>query len=402
MSPEQKTIQAEPTKVWNLHFIYIFLANATMYLGQYMIQTLVTKYAATLGAAPSVLAVVASAFALTALIFKLFSGPALDTFERKYIIFGSMLVLAAAFFGYSFATSVELVIVFRLVQGAAQAFTATGYLALAADALPRDQLGSGLGIFTLAQSICMAVSPAIGLAIADRYSFSMTFLVAAVLMVCAALLSLTMKPVRRERKPFRLRLDNIIVKEALLPMFFLFMVYISACLINSYLVIYATEQRGLSSIGIYFTVNTLVLLVTRPLIGKLTDKVGFTKIFIPALLCFAASFFMISWARELWMFVAAAIVAAFGNGVCHPLINSLCMKAVPPVHRGAGSSTSYIGVDLGNLVGPSLAAVVINAWGYEQMWRVMTLPIFIAVAVTLACRRKIAEIERFAAKEAQG
>ena len=126
MSPDQETLQAGPTKVWNLHFTCIFLANATMYLGQYMIQTLVTKYAATLGAAPSVLGVVASAFALTALLFKLFSGPALDAFERKYIIFGSMLVLAAAFFGYSFASSVELVIVFRLVQGAAQAFTATG------------------------------------------------------------------------------------------------------------------------------------------------------------------------------------------------------------------------------------------------------------------------------------
>lgn len=385
--------QTEPTKVWNLHFTCIFLANATMYLGQYMIQTLVTKYASTIGAEPATLALVASAFALTALIFKIFSGPLLDAFERKFIIFGAMLVLASAFLGYSFASSVKMVISFRLLQGAAQAFTATGYLALATDALPKDKLGSGLGIFTLAQSICMAISPTIGLAIANRFGFPVTFAVASVLVFCAAFLSLTIKPSKKEKRSFKLRLDNIIAKEALLPMFLLFMIYISASLINSYLVIYATEQRGLESIGIYFTVNTLILFFTRPMVGKLTDRVGFIKIFIPALLCFAASFLIISVSTKLWMFLIASVVAAFGNGVCHPLVNSLCMKAVPKERRGAGSSTSYIGVDLGNLVGPSLAAAVITSLGYAWMWRVMTIPIFIAIAVTLVFAKRIAVIE---------
>ena len=393
MNSEHRELQAKPTKIWNWHFTCIFLANATMYLGQYMIQTLITKYASTLGAEASTLALVASAFALTALIFKVISGPMLDAFERKFIIFGAMLVLASAFLGYSFASSVKMVIVFRLLQGAAQAFTATGYLALATDALPKEKLGSGLSIFTLAQTICMAISPSIGLAVANRFGFPVTFAVASALVFCAAMLSLTIKPSKRERMPFKLRFDNIIAKEALLPMFLLFMIYTSASLVNSYLVIYATEQRGLESIGLYFTVNTLVLFVTRPVIGKLTDKVGFLKIFIPALFFFAASFLIISVSTSLWMFLLAAVIAAFGNGVCHPLINSLCMKAVPLEHRGAGSSTSYIGVDLGNLVGPSLAAVVINVWGYDWMWRVMTLPIIIAFVVTLAFSGKIRQIE---------
>lgn len=393
MNSENRKLQAEPTKIWNWHFTCIFFANATMYLGQYMIQTLITKYASTIGADASTLAVVASAFALTALIFKVISGPMLDAFERKFTIFGAMLVLASAFLGYSFSSSVKMVIVFRLVQGAAQAFTATGYLALATDALPKEKLGSGLSIFTLAQTICMAISPSIGLAIADRFGFSATFAVASALVFCAAILSLTIKPSHREKSSFKLRLSNIIAKEALLPMFLLFMIYTSASLINSYLVIYATEQRGLESIGLYFTVNTLVLFFTRPAIGKLTDKVGFIKIFIPALICFAASFLIISVSTKLWMFLAAAVIAAFGNGVCHPLVNSLCMKAVPLEHRGAGSSTSYIGVDLGNLVGPSLAAVVISSSGYDGMWRVMTMPIFIAIVATLVFSGKISQIE---------
>ncbi len=370
-----------------------------MYLGQYMVQTLVTKYASGLGATERTIGVIASAFALTALLFKFVSGPAIDAFERKFILFGSMLLLAFAFLGYSFSGSVEAVIAFRLLQGCAQAFTATGYLAMAADALPTDKMGSGLGIFTLAQSVCMAVSPAVGLKIADKYGFPATFAVAAGLVFCAALLSLTIKPLPREKRKFKLGLDGFIAKEALLPMVFLSLVYTSASLVNSYLVIYATEVRGLESIGFYFTVNTAVMLLARPFVGRLTDKYGFTKVFIPALGCFALSFFIISISTSLWMFLLAAVASAFGNGVCHPLVNALSMKAVPKKRRGAGSGTTYVGVDLGNLAGPSLAAAVIATMGYAWMWRIMTIPIFLAVIMAFALRGRIAALEASAGDE---
>lgn len=383
----------EPTRIWNNRFLCVFLANALMYLGQYMVQTLVTKYASTLGATQAVLGIVASAFALTALIFKFFSGPAIDAFERKYVIFTFMLVLSAAFLGYSFATSVKMVIGIRLLQGCAQAFTATGYLAMATDALPRDKIGSGLGVFTLAQSICMAISPTIGLAIANRFGFPTTFVVASAMVFIAALFSLRIKPSGLPRRKFQIRPGSIIAREALLPCAFLVLIYTSACLVNSYLVIYATETCGVASIGAYFVVNTCVMFVTRPLVGRLTDKYGFTKIFVPALICFALAYFIISFSNSLWMFLLAAVISAFGNGVCHPLVNALCMKSVPKERRGAGSSTSYVGVDIGNLIGPSLAAMIVTKMGYNAMWRVMTVPIFIAMALALVLSRRIAAVE---------
>ncbi|MCD7738129.1 MAG: MFS transporter [Lachnospiraceae bacterium] len=393
---EVTSSQKAVTRVWNPRFTCIFLANAMMYLGQYMVQTLVTTYASTLGATTQILGVVASAFALTALLFKFVSGPMLDRFERKFIIFGAMLVMAFAFLGYSFSESVTMVIAFRLLQGAAQAFTATGYLAMATDALPREKLGTGLGMFTLAQSICMAIAPTIGLAIRDRFGFPATFMTASVLVFVAAMMSLVIKPVKKEEKKkekFRIHVGDFIAREALLPMFFLFMVYIAACLINSYLVIYATQIRGLSGIGIYFTVNSLVLLVTKPIVGRLTDRLGFVKVFVPALLCSIIAFFVISVSTSLWMFLVAAVISAFGNGVCHPVVNALCMKAVPVEKRGAGSSTSYMGVDLGNLVGPSLGAWVAGTMGYPMMWRVMTIPLMIALVVAIAMRKTIAQTE---------
>ena len=76
-----KTEEKIPDKIWNASFISVFIANMLMFMGQQMMNTLVAKYANHLGAAPIIVGLVTSAFAYTALIFKIFAAPAIDTFN---------------------------------------------------------------------------------------------------------------------------------------------------------------------------------------------------------------------------------------------------------------------------------------------------------------------------------
>ena len=97
-----KTEEKVPDKIWNASFISVFIANMLMFMGQQMMNTLVAKYANHLGAAPIIVGLVTSAFAYTALIFKIFAAPAIDTFNKRYILVCAMLVMAASYAGYSF------------------------------------------------------------------------------------------------------------------------------------------------------------------------------------------------------------------------------------------------------------------------------------------------------------
>ena len=148
------------------------------------------------------------------------------------------------------------------------------------------------------------------------------------------------------------------------------------------------------NIGIYFTVYACTLLLTRPLIGKLSDKFGVIKILFPAMVCFMAAYWLISFASALWMFILAAIVSAFGLGACQPSVQALCMKCVPPERRGAASSTCYIAQDLGNLAGPVAAGLIVEYFGYVSMWRIMTIPILIACGYVLLIRGRIRQVEQ--------
>ncbi len=382
-----------PDKIWNRQFVYIFLANAMMYLGLYMVQTLVTKYADSLGATERQIGLVASAFAITALLIKTVSGTIIDSFRKEGVLRFALLFMVISFGGYSVSRSVKMIIIFRLFQGVAQAFTAACFLSLATEYLPSGKIGAGIGIFTLAQAASQAFAPAIGLWIAQRSNLQITFLCAAIVLALAFFMTFSVKTAPpASRKKLRLSPRNIVAREALLPGAMQAFLVCCSSLMNSHLVIYAS-QLGVDHIGSYFTVYAGTMLISRPLLGRLSDRFGSCRVLAPALLCFALSFYLISVAASLPLFLLAAFVGAFGFGAASPVINTLCIKSVTPERRGLASTTSYIGFDLGNLTGPLLAYQVIESFGYPSMWRIMPLTIFCALAVLLIFHKRFAGID---------
>jgi MFS family permease len=382
----------KPVKIWNVGFLSVFVANACMYLAQQMMNSLIAKYADHLGAAPTIVGLVTSLFALTALIFKIISGPAIDTFNRRYILTGAMFVMATAFFGYSFSYTIPSLVCFRLLQGAGQAFTATCCLALAADTLPTEKFATGIGIFSMAQSASQAIGPTVALTFVDIFGYNITFAIGAFIMLAAVVFAYNIKIKFTKTKPFKISIDNIIAKEAILPAIIIFFLSMAYCVINSFLIIFAGIQK-VDHIGYYFTVYALTLLFTRPTIGKLIDRFGLVRTIIPAMICFMASFLLISISNNLFMFLIASFISAFGFGACQPAVQTLSMKCVPKEFRGAASSTNYIGNDLGNLAGPMAAGLIIEISGYASMWRLMLIPVLIALIIVLIFRKTISSIE---------
>lgn len=117
-----------PNKVWNATFISVLIANMATNLGQFMMNTLIPKYANAMGASATMVGFVSSSFAVTALLLKVFAAPMIDTFNKKYLTFGSVLVIMTAFLGYSVSTSVTMMICFRLLHGAGMAFSTISFL----------------------------------------------------------------------------------------------------------------------------------------------------------------------------------------------------------------------------------------------------------------------------------
>lgn len=390
MEKEQKKA---PDKIWNKEFTSIFLASCVFYLGLNTMMTMIPKFASTMTDAATLVGLVSSAFAVSALVLKVVAGPATDTFSKKKVIIFASILMAGAFFGYSISNSVQMLILFRLLQGTAQAFTAIALLALASDYLPKSKMTSGIGIFSLGQTACQALAPAFGLKLANTIGYHAMCAVCGGLVLVAVAMIATLKDDFVKTKKFRITLKGIAVKEALVPAFIMGLLIMTYSMVSSYLLIYA-EKQGVDGISSFFTINACVMLISRPTIGKMAEKHGTIKVMIPALVLFALTYFMISGATKLWVYILAAIIMGVSYGACQPLIQALCIKTVGPERRGGASNTNYIGYDMGNMLGPIIAGSLVDRFDYDFTWKMATVPVLVAIVVLLLWRKQAAAIEQ--------
>ena len=384
--------------IWNITFIILMMISFFQTMGQMMMNVLIPLYVYDIGAPAQIVGMTVGAFAISAILVRPFIGPAFDAFNKKMILIISLLVIAVSTFLYSVATTVTAIFVIRLLHGAGLATSAALAQAMAADALPIQKMNSGISIFGLALAVSQAIGPIVGLTLLDFVGFQWAFRISALVIVGGLILAcLTKEPGNHVRKPYQLKLDRMFSKGAVIPALMIALLSIPFSCINAFIVIYG-NLLGIGGMGAYFAVYAGCLLATRPLFGSLSDKHGVQRI-IPIGLCFfVASILVLTLASNLPLFLLAAAVGACGYGAVIPLLQSLGFLCSPYDSRGAASNTTFLGLDAGNLVGPTIGGMIVSlfiasglseAQSYNRMFFVLIVPVLIAFIVFLMARKSV-------------
>ena len=384
--------------IWNITFIILMMISFFQTMGQMMMNVLIPLYVYDIGAPAQIVGMTVGAFAISAILVRPFIGPAFDAFNKKMILIISLLVIAVSTFLYSVVTTVTAIFVIRLLHGAGLATSAALAQAMAADALPIQKMNSGISIFGLALAVSQAIGPIVGLALLDFVGFQWAFRISALVIVGGLILACLIKePGNHVRKPYQLKLDRMFSKGAVIPALMIALLSIPFSCINAFIVIYG-NLLGIGGMGASCAVYAGCLLATRPLFGSLSDKHGVQRI-IPIGLCFfVASILVLTLASNLPLFLLAAAVGACGYGAVIPLLQSLGFLCSPYDSRGAASNTTFLGLDAGNLVGPTIGGMIVSlfiasglseAQSYNGMFFVLIVPVLIAFIVFLMARKSV-------------
>lgn len=389
--------------IWNITFIILMMISFFQTMGQMMMNVLIPLYVYDIGAPAQIVGMTVGAFAISAILVRPFIGPAFDAFNKKMILIISLLVIAVSTFLYSVATTVVAIFAIRLLHGAGLATSAALAQAMAADALPIQKMNSGISIFGLALAVSQAIGPIVGLALLDFVGFQWSFRISAFVIVGGLTLACLIKePGNHVRKPYQLKLDRMFSKGAVIPALLIALLSIPFSCINAFIVIYG-NLLGIGGMGAYFAVYAGCLLATRPLFGSLSDKHGVQRI-IPIGLCFfAISILVLTFASSLPVFLLAAVIGACGYGAVIPLLQSLGFLCSPYDARGAASNTTFLGLDAGNLVGPTIGGMIVSlfiasgaseAQSYDGMFFVLIVPVLIAFIAFFMVRKSIMRLAR--------
>ena len=382
------------SKIWNKNFIIVFVVNVLTAFSYHILSPTLPKYVISLGHKSDIAGVVATLFTITAILTRPVIGELLDSKEkRKNYLMLSLAIIAVSIFGYAYSSNIRLIMMFRLLHGIGWGITTTASCTIAAASLPDDKLGRGIGIFGIASSFANVIAPNLGLQLVESIGYYYMFLTAFALAALGSVLSLVINEKRyfnnkkADSSKRKIQLKNFIAKEAVFPAAIMMVSAVSMISIISFVAIY-TEKIGVKGIGYYFSVAAAVMLISRPLFGRIADRVRIDRILIFNLIGFSMVFVLFYFAQNLVWFILAAIFYGVCFGGMQPMLQIWCNKAVDSDRRGSANGTFYTFMDIGTGIGSTLAGVLATRLGYANMYLCMIIPPFLGILMLL-CRKRI-------------
>lgn len=379
------TSAAEP--IFTRNFILIALINLFVFFSFQMIFPTLPIYIHHLGGSDAVIGLVMGVFTVTSLITRPLAGWALDTSGRRKVFVSGLLILSIAALSYSFATAIGTIVIIRLIHGIGWGISGTSAATVAAEIIPKARFGEGMGYFSLANSLSMAVAPATGIYLSFKYGFGVLFWSSAALAVVGIILAFGIKYRPLEHKDTSLKFSRLYEKSAVVPAFVFFCIAVTFSSISNFLPLYAL-QRGIDDIGIFFSVYALAILISRPLAGRLVDRCGYDVTIIPGMLFILFTMIAIAYISSRELFLTAAFVYGIGFGATQMSLQTMVVRHVPQNRLGAANATFFSGVDSGMGIGAITLGAIASLVGYSRMYLYAGSTVLVALAIYLFYIRK--------------
>lgn len=378
--------------IWSRDFVFLALINMTTFLGFHMTTTGMPVYVAQLGATDLIAGLATTFVAGAALFIRPFVGLMLNRYGRRGILIFSIAAMAAIIAAYTVFPILSVILALRLLHGIAWGMSSTATATLSADIIPKHRFAEGMGYFALASALAAALAPALSIAMIQSVGARPMILLASFFTVLSLILAILQRAPEAPKAPSkqRFQLSDLFDKRALLPAGMMLLLNCGFASVTTFIALHG-QARGVDNIYLYFTVYAIVTIITRPVIGKMIDKIGFFLPGILSTLAVVATLVIISYSTNIVMFCIAGIFAGLGFGTGMGTLQTMAVAAVPPERRGVATSTFLFGLDMGIAAGAAVAGAIADTVGYASMYLTLTaFPIIAFLTFLLLGKKRIA------------
>lgn len=362
---------APKERLWSRDYLLMLLANCFLAGSLHFTVPLISPYLVLLRYDIALAGLVSGVLSAVALLIRPFTGYVTDAFDTKRLVLLSAMGVTMSLLGYCLSKSMPLFTVFRVLHGLCYAVCSTAMLALGNSFIPRSCMGEGMGYLGLSFALAVSLGPSAGLAFAGAFGYRAAFLLASLLGVLSMGVTAAVIPAPRpagERETKRL-LPTQLISAEILPLALLAGLFSFASGMTGNFLSLMCAERGIPHAGSYFLLLGALMLLTRPLSGKLFDRRGLAVILLPAFLLTALGQLTLSAARGFPAVALAACLMVFGQGAGQPAAQTMCIKTLGEARRGLAISTYYFFVDLNQTTAPLIGGLIAARGGFTWVFR---------------------------------
>lgn len=330
-------------------------------------------------------AVYAVGFLVATPIFGIWSDRRRD---RKAPMLLGQAGLAVATLLFAFSHSYSLLIVARLLQGVAAAVSWTLGMALLADAVPGNELGTAMGTVFGFQTLGYFVGPLMGGVLTQLMSIEAPFLVCAVL----CLLDLAARATIRPRPPAEAPANPTVTipkllryPEVILVGLVVVLTSASFSAVETLLSAYLQREYHFDVMHVSFAMMSIIIpsVLFSFLAGSLSDRYCRYKLILISICLYVFATPFLGLSHPLWLFLLAC--AYFG--ATSSLLQAPALPEMASIVARLGGGGSYAQVyailnicySTGMLVGPMVASVVNECCGFAVTMYVVAGPFLLLI-----------------------
>jgi len=350
-------------------------------------------YAQSLGAGPEAIGFIVSASTLTGVCLKWPAGALSDIYDRRWLLLVGLSAFAIPPFCYQFVSDVEWLIALRFAHGMATAVFAPIALAVVAD-LCRDARGAAYGSYTAATQAGAMLGPLLGGWLVVSAGFPSVFATAGVLGTRAVLLFLLMRlppqiphvasgvgPAAVARDMARGARTVIGNRRVVVTSVTDGARQVANGALMAFLPIYVVGiGMDAAQAGVLFGVQSVTSFLSRPIMGRASDRIGRRPLIVLGLMVCAASLAAIPFTRVFGLLMLLSALFGFGEAI----VNASAVALVADVSalKTLGSAMGMQGtiMDIGHALGPILSGLLIGALGFQPAFSIIAGLVLLAAA----------------------
>lgn len=312
---------------------------------------------------------------LTTTIFTIFSvmirpyiGRYVDKYGRIKVLVTSLFVFAVSIFLLSLTSSIIIIYLIRMVQGVGWGGFYMASYTIAADLSPEGKRLQYLGIFSAVPQVGMSLGPLAAALIASIYGYTYTFYITTFIAVISLLLSIFVKDTYQV--PFISKIIADPGKKRISNMFpSVIILIITFCLgaVLTYVPLLGAS-RDIKNVSLFFTIFSLMVILTRPFSGKITEQIGNKTIMVSSLLSMMLSLPIIAFSYRIESLIFAAILFGLGFSLPFPILMSMSVELSPNNSTGTSMAAFTSAVDLGIGLGALMLGSILNYVGYTGIY----------------------------------
>lgn len=327
---------------------------------------------------------IAAASTVVGIVVSLPAGILSDIIGRRRLILIAAVVFATAPFLYLLVSTPWHLVVIRVYHGLATAILGPVAMAAVADTFD-ERRGERMGWYSSATMVGRFLAPFIGGALIFGNDFRWVYLatgfIGTLSLVAALRVPLSRKTPasagetpKRERGEMRRDVIAILRHRGILATSTIEAVqYFAFGCLEVFLPIYLYEQVGFPplGIGLLFTVQIVVATLTKPLMGRLSDRYGRVLMIVAGLILGGTTMALMTYSQNY--LVLLVLIGLFGLGLATVTASSAALVADLSRTSSHGSALGVLSsvMDIGHSAGPMVGGLLISAYYYDTAFGII-------------------------------